>query len=187
MRYAMLLLSGLLVACTTTTNLAGVPEQKPVVKAPPENRARVHTELAALYYQQNSLKTAIGELNTAIRIDPNYAPAYSMFGLVYMQLGEDAQAVSSFQKAITLSPTDPDIRNNYGLFLCRSGQPQAGLAQLEQAWQNPLYDTPGMALANASRCAAGMGDAALAAQYRQKAERFGITVDGASPTTGSLH
>ena len=29
------------------------------------------------------------------------------------------------------------------------------LKQLEQAWTNPLYDTPGRALANASRCAAG--------------------------------
>lgn len=172
-----LTLALLLSACTTTTDLAGMPAQKPAAKAPPENRARVHTELAALYYQQNSLKTALNELNTATRIDPSYAPAYSMYALVYMQLGENTQAADNFQRAIALAPADPDIRNNYGLFLCQTGQPQAGLTQLETAWQNPLYDTPGVALANASRCAANMNDMALANRYRQRAERYGVSVD----------
>lgn len=166
-----------LAGCTTTTNLAGVPEQKPAAKAQPESRARVHTELAALYYQQNSFKTALDELSTAVRIDPNYAPAYSMFGLIYMQLGENERADLSFRQAITLSPSDPEIRNNYGLFLCETGQPQAGLTQLAQAWQNPLYTTPGKAFASASRCAASMGDVALARQYRQRAEQLGVPVE----------
>lgn len=181
MRISGLLLLGvsvcLMAACTTTTNLAGVPERKPVVKAPPEDRARVHTELAALYYQQGSMKTALTELHAAVRIDPSYALAYSMYGLVYAQLGENAVATDYFQRAIALAPSDPDIRNNYGWFLCQTGQQRAGLGQLEQAWQNPMYDTPGVALANASRCAAAMGDAALATQYRQRAERLGISVD----------
>lgn len=185
MRWILCLLACLLVACTTTTNLAGVPEQKPTVKAPPENRARVHTELAALYYQQGSMKTALGELSAAVRIDPTYASAYSMYGLVYAQLGENALAANSFEKAIALTPGDPDVRNNYGWFLCATDQPQAGLAQLALAWQNPLYETPGIALANASRCAMSMGDTALAAQYRQRAERFGVTVEPASPVSGA--
>ena len=167
----------LMAACTVTTNLAGVPERKPVVKAPPEDRARVHTELAALYYQQGSMKTALTELQAAVHVDPSYALAYSMYGLVYAQLGENAVATDCFQRAITLAPSDPDIRNNYGWFLCQTGRQRAGLEQLEQAWQNPLYDTPGVALANASRCAAAIGDSALADRYRQRAERLGISVD----------
>lgn len=169
---AMLLVSAL-VACTTTTNLAGVPEEKPASKAPPESRARVHTELAALYYQQGSFKTALAEIDTALRVDAAYAPAYDMRGLVFMQLGETRQATDGFQQAIALAPSDPDIRNNYGWFLCSSGQPQAGLKQLELAWKNPLYDTPGRALANASRCAAETGDLAQAKIYRERAAKFG--------------
>jgi type IV pilus assembly protein PilF len=163
---------GMLAACTTTTNLAGVPEQKPG-KAPPESRARVHTELAALYYQQGSFKTALTEIDTALRVDTAYAPAYDMRGLLFMQLGELAQAADSFRQAIALAPADPDIRNNYGWFLCTSGQPQAGLKQLELAWKNPLYDTPGRALANASRCAAEAGDLTQANTYRERAAKFG--------------
>lgn len=168
-------------ACTTTTNLAGVPERQPVAKAQPESRARVHTELAALYYQQGSFKTALDELTTAVRIDPVYAPAFSMFGLVYMQLGEHARAAESFNQAIALSPSDPDIRNNYGLFLCQSGQPQAGLQQLNLALKNPLYNTPARALANASQCTAAAEDVALAKQYQQRAERQGIAADANAP------
>lgn len=168
-----LTLAGFLAGCTTTTNLAGVPEQKPASKAPPENRARVHTELAALYYQQGSFKTALAEIDTALRVDSVYAPAYDMRGLVYMQLGETAQATDSFLKAIELAPGDPDVRNNYGWFLCASGQPKDGLKQLELAWKNPLYDTPGRALANASRCAAEAGDVAQEQIYRERAAKFG--------------
>lgn len=164
-----------LVACTTSS--ANLPnEGKPVV-SDPQSRARVHTELAALYYQQGSMKTALDELANAIRIDPQYAPAYSMQGLVYMQLGEQSQANSNFQKAIALAPNDPDIRNNYGLFLCETRQYQQGIAQLDLAIANPLYNTPVRALVNASRCARDMGDATLANRYRQQAERYGATAN----------
>jgi type IV pilus assembly protein PilF len=188
MRDALMLLSAcaLMAACTTTTNLAGVPEQRPATKAPPESRARVHTELAALYYQQGSYKTALSEIDTAIRVDPGYAPAYGVRGLIDMQLAENTRAADDFRQAIALAPNDPDIRNNYGLFLCETGQPAAGLKQLEQAWTNPLYDTPGRALANASRCAAGT-DPDLAETYRRRAALYGTVVDvSAAPSTANL-
>ena len=140
----------------------------------PLNRARVHTELAALYYQQGSMKTALDELGNATKIDPQYAPAYSMLGLVYMQLGEQSSANTNFQKAVSLAPNDPDIRNNYGLFLCDTKQYQQGLSQLDIALANPLYNTPVRALDNAARCAQDMGDAALASRYRQQAARYGV-------------
>lgn len=174
-------------ACTTTTNLAGVPEVKPVTKASPENRAKIHTELAALYYQQGSLKTALAEIDSALRIDADFAPAYDMRGLVYMQLGENRKAANDFQRAISLAPSDPDLRNNYGLFLCEQGDYQAGLNQLAQAWGNPLYGTPALAYQNASHCAAASGNQTLASEYRQKAERLsGVSVSGQSSQAGGM-
>jgi len=165
-------LCGLLLACTST-NPVTPNEGKPVV-SDPVSRARIHTELAALYYQQGSMKTALDELGNATRIDPQYAPAYSMLGLVYMQLGEQSSANSNFQKAIALAPNDPDIRNNYGLFLCDTKQYQQGLAQLDIAIANPLYNTPARALDNAAKCAQEMGNASLASRYRQQAARYGV-------------
>lgn len=165
-------LCALLAACTTTSNQV-LPNESKAVASDPLSRARVHTELAALYYQQGSMKTALDELATALKIDAQYAPAYSMRGLVYMQLGEQAQAESNFQSAIALAPNDPDIRNNYGLFLCDTRQYKKGLDQLDLALSNPLYNTPVRALVNAERCAQSMGDPLLANAYRQRAARYG--------------
>lgn len=166
------------VACTSS-NPSSLNEGKPVV-SDPLSRARVHTELAALYYQQGSMKTALDELGNAIKIDPQYAPAYNMLGLVYMQLGEQTLASTNFQKAVSLAPNDPDIRNNYGLFLCDTHQYQQGLSQLDIALANPLYMTPVRALDNAARCAQDMGDAALASRYRQQAARYGVSTSTSS-------
>ena len=174
--FAAAYVTGLALTACTSTNPSLPNEGKPVV-SDPISRARVHTELAALYYQQGSMKTALDELASATKIDPQYAPAYSMLGLVYMQLGEPGPADNNFQKAVALAPNDPDIRNNYGLFLCDIQQYQKGLAQLDIALANPLYNTPVRALDNAARCAQNMGDAALASRYRQRAARYGAAVD----------
>src|SRR5262245_42440322 len=63
----------------------------------PRNRARVHTDLAAAYYERGSMAVALEELRVAIAADSNYAPAHSMLGLVYMDLKENQLAESSFE------------------------------------------------------------------------------------------
>ena len=88
----------------------------------PRNRARVHTELAALYFQRGNMAVALEELRIATESDPNYPTAHSMFGLVYMELREPKMAQQSFERAIRLSPNDPDINHNYGRFLCQTGR-----------------------------------------------------------------
>lgn len=177
--FAVACVTGVALTACTSTNPSLPNEAKPIA-SDPLSRARVHTELAALYYQQGSMKTALDELATATKIDPQYAPAYSMLGLVYMQLGEQGPADTNFQKAVALAPNDPDIRNNYGLFLCDTRQYQKGLAQLDTALANPLYNTPVRALDNAARCAQDMGDASLASRYRQRAARYGAVVETSS-------
>ena len=87
----------------------------------PRNRARIHTELASAYFERGSMGVALEELRTAISADPNYATAYSVLGLVHMDLHENAIAQRNFERALALSPNDPDINNNYGWFLCRTG------------------------------------------------------------------
>ena len=52
----------------------------------PRNRARVHTELAAAYYERGNMGIALEELRVATTADASYAPAHSLLGLVYMEL-----------------------------------------------------------------------------------------------------
>ena len=54
----------------------------------PRNRARIHTDLAAAYFERGNMAVALEELRLATGADPGYAPAYSLLGLVYMELRE---------------------------------------------------------------------------------------------------
>ena len=118
----------------------------------PLNRARIHTELGAAYFGRGNMGVALEELRTAIAADPNYAPAYNVFGLVHMDLHENDVAQKNFERALALSPNDPDINNNYGWFLCSTGREEQSIAYFLAALKNPLYKTPARAYVNAGLC-----------------------------------
>jgi type IV pilus assembly protein PilF len=149
------------------------PGQETTVQA----RARIRTELSAGYYTRGQFDVALEELNGALKDDPGYAPAYGMLGLVYSELRDDAQAERHFQRAIELNPQDPEVRNNYGWFLCQRGREPQSLGQFELAIRNPFYRTPDLAMVNAGRCAAKIGDRKGAEAYFQQA----LTVSPANP------
>jgi type IV pilus assembly protein PilF len=144
-------------------------QQQAAQDANNQARARIHTELSAGYFARAQYDVALEELNEALRNDPNYAPAYGMMGLVYSELRDDAKAEKNFQRAIELNSQDPEVRNNYGWFLCQRGREPLSLAQFELAVGNPFYRTPDMALINAARCAAKLNDRKGAEAYVQRA------------------
>jgi type IV pilus assembly protein PilF len=118
----------------------------------PRNRAKLHTELASLYYSNGNLGVALEELRTASAADSNYAPAHGMFGLVYMQMKDQPRAEASFERALRLSPNDADINHNYGWFLCQTGREPASIKYFMQAIRNPLYPTPWRSYSAAGLC-----------------------------------
>lgn len=118
----------------------------------PRNRARLHTELAAAYYQRGNMGVALEELRTAASADPGYAPVHSMFGLVYMELREEDLAEKSFERALRLSPNDGDINHNYGWFLCQTKRESDSIKFFLQAIRNPLYATPWRSYTAAGLC-----------------------------------
>ena len=120
--------------------------------AEPRNRARVRAELAALYYSRGSMAIALEELRAAAAADPSYALTYSLFGLVYMELRENALAQSNFERALRLSPTDSDINHNFGWFLCQSGRETESIKYFMQAVSNPLYPAPWRSYSAAGVC-----------------------------------
>jgi len=118
----------------------------------PRNRAKLHTELASLYYGNGNLGVALEELRNATVADSNYAPAYGMFGLVYMQMKDNDRAEASFERALRLSPNDADINHNYGWYLCQTAREQASIAFFLNAIRNPLYSTPWRSYSAAGVC-----------------------------------
>jgi type IV pilus assembly protein PilF len=138
----------------------------------PRNRAKVHTELAALYYGRGNMAVALDELRTATAADPNYALAYSMLGLVYAELRENAQAQANFEKALNLAPGDPDINHNYGGFLCQTGREDESIKYFLQAVRNPLYQQPWRSYSAAGVCSLRKGKTKEAEEFFQRALRL---------------
>ncbi len=122
--------------------------------------AVVHTELAGQYYQRGQYRVAIEEANIALKSKPDYAPAYNMLGLIYMDLQEDERAENSFDRALKIVGNDPDIHNNYGWFLCqrKKDRIEQAINHFMQAISDPLYDTPEKSYTNAGLCALKLSD-----------------------------
>jgi len=150
---------------------------EPVLESPgiagdvgdPRNRAKVHTELAALYYSRGNMAVALEELRIANSADPGYALTYSMFGLVYMELRENGLATTNFERALQLAPTDPDINHNYGWFLCQTGRENESIKYFMQAIRNPLYPAPWRSYSAAGICSLRKNNMKDAEDFFQRA------------------
>jgi type IV pilus assembly protein PilF len=156
--------------CATKQTVQTAPEPvalPPPQLASPQVRAQLHTELGAGYYERGQMDIALEELNLAVKIDPNYAQAYNIFGLVYAVLGDDRKAEQSFAQALQLAPNDSDIHHNWGWYLCQHRREKEALAEFEIAVRNPLYRTPEIALVNAGRCSQPFDEAAAENYYRR--------------------
>ncbi len=134
-----------------------------------ENQARVHTELAARYYQVGQIAVAVQEAQIAERSDADYVPAQTLLALMYAQLRQDVLADRYFGNALRLSAaqnmSSTDLRNSYAWYLCQSERYTQGLAELSQVMRDPLYGSMDKALVNASVCAARSGQIDLASSY----------------------
>jgi type IV pilus assembly protein PilF len=139
----------------------------------PEKRASIRLQLAVGYYQEGKYEIALDEVKQAIAIYPDSADAYGVRGLVYQAMGERILADESFRKALKLAPGNPDLSNNYGLFLCNEGGwPDAAMPYFEAALNNPHYRTPVSALVNAGTCSLKRKDRDSAERYLLDALRY---------------
>lgn len=133
------------------------------------NIAKIHTQLAATYYERKQYSVALQEVSVAMQANGNYAPAYTVRGLIRMALHEDDQAEADFRHSLRLEPENSETHNNFGWFLCQRGKEKDSLAQFLEALKNPLYATPEVAYANAGVCALKAGDQQTAEKYLQRA------------------
>lgn len=131
--------------------------------------AKIHTELAGLYFERSQFGIALEELATALQADRNYAPAYSVRGLVHMALQEDDLAEEDFKQSLRLDDGDSDTQNNYGWYLCQRGREKESIAHFMAAVKDPLYRTPEIAFLNAGLCSRRTGNNQEAEKFLQRA------------------
>ena len=147
--------------CTTTTTTtstnastraisSGRPVATPVAQGElltdsdePEarKRARTRLKLAVAYFEQGQTTVALDELKQALVIDPSFADAYNLRGLIYMRLGDWRLAEDGFRRALAINPGEPNIQHNYGWLMCQQGRYPESIQMFEQALANPTYST----------------------------------------------
>jgi type IV pilus assembly protein PilF len=107
-------------------------------------RAMRRLALAAAYFEQNQSEAALQEARAALQIDPVYAQAFSLIGLIHQRDNSPALAQSSFEQALQLAAQAPaadlaEVQHNYGWFLCQQNRFEDAQAQLRQAVPQPGY------------------------------------------------
>lgn len=143
-------------------------------------RARLRLELASNYFEQGQTSVALDELKQALVVDPAFADAYNLRGLVYMRLNDAPLAEDSFRRALALSPRDPDVAHNYGWFLCQQLRYKESSQSFAQALGNPLY-------AGQSKTLMAQGVCQIRAGQRAEAEQSftrSYELDAGNPLTG---
>lgn len=130
-----------------------------------QKRADIRLQLAVGYYRQGQIEIALNEIRQALQANPNFAEAYSMRGLINMDMGESRLAEESFLQALRLAPNMPDFNNNYGWFLCQNGRESQSIAYFETALKNRAYRSPAKALNNAGVCSLKLNDMSAAEAY----------------------
>lgn len=102
-------------------------------------RARLRLELASGYFEQGQTTIALDEIKQSIAIDPTYANAFNLRGLVYMRLNDLPLAEDSFRRALALNSRDADVAHNYAWLLCQQSRYPESFKFFTQATVNPTY------------------------------------------------
>ncbi len=168
-------------ACETTTTVNGRQVENPgtaqTSDADLQKRASLRLRLASNYYSQRQYAVAIDEVRQALSIDPNLSQGYALLGLIYMDLDDRAQAEANFGRALKIDVDSPEINNNYGWFLCRTGRELESLTYFQRAADNRLYATPALPLQNAGVCLMQLKDFKTAETYLRRS----FETDASSP------
>lgn len=162
-------ISGLIFAVMMVAGCASSASSRQPQTGANSNSARIHTELAGMYFERNQMGIALSEVDLAVQADRNYAPAYSVSGLIHMALHEDKEAEEAFRQGLSLDKADSEGHNNYGWFLCQRGREKESIPHFMAALKNPLYTTPERAYLNAGLCSQKVGNLQEAQEFFQRA------------------
>lgn len=149
-------------------------------ESPARRRARIRIELASGYFESDKTTVALDEVKQAIAADPDYAPAFSLRGLIYMRLGDYDLASESFRRAITLNPRDADTLQNHAWLLCQQRRYDEADRLFSQAANTPGYANRPKTLMTQGLCQVRAGRAAQAEATLQGA----YELDPANPIVG---
>ena len=167
---------------STITNAAyneAERRNRPSYVSPEQRRqdiADANLRLGVAYMQNGQLDKALEKLERARMAKKDHPQVYNAFGLLYRQMGQDDVAEKHFLTALNLDPDNSSVINNYGLLLCQNDRFDEAEEKFMKAAENPLYQTPEIALTNAGTCAMENHETAKAETFFQMALRHNVNI-----------
>ena len=92
-----------------------------------------HNNFAAVLAAAEREEDALSLLDEAIRIKPDYAPAFCNKGIVLAKLGRTAEVIEAFERALALKPADGKAHLRLGALLLKEKQIEDAAAHLREA------------------------------------------------------
>jgi type IV pilus assembly protein PilF len=139
-------------ASLTLGGCASSGSSAPVHMANQREAAADNTQLGIQYMNQGDLNLAKMKLDRALAEDPSNANVHSARAMLFERMRQPAKADEEFRTALKLAPHDPDVINNYAVYLCQNGRTDEGVKRFLEAAHNALYRTPQAAYTNAGVC-----------------------------------
>lgn len=146
------LLRARLAACAVLALLLAGCASTPHKVVKEHDAAAYNVQLGLAYMNQGDLARAKEKLDRAYSQNPNSADVRSARAMLFERMGETSQADAEFRAALRLAPHDPNMVNNYAVYLCQIGRTDEGVKRFLEAAHNPLYPTPEAAYTNAGVC-----------------------------------
>ena len=176
----------LLGGCTTVTTESQpmVPEMTPRANTSTDEtdaakRGRTRMDLASAYFERGQMSTALEQIKLSIQADPTSGAAFNLRGLIYANLGDQAQAEESFHRALQINPRDADTMQNFGWYLCKEKRYADAQSLFNQALAVPNYRNVPRTLRAQGVCQARAGKLAEADTTLSRA----YELDPANPAT----
>ena len=136
-----------------------------------QDLAAIYADMALGHMQRQppDYLRAKEKLEKALEADPNLVRAHHYAAELYARTDEPAKAEHHFRQAMELAPRDPNLKNNFGAFLCARNRYPEAEEQFLAAIGDPAYTTPQLAYENLARCALRAPNAAKAERYFNEA------------------
>ena len=134
--------------------------------------AETNTSLGQAYMDRGQYEIALEKLKRAVAHDKTYAPAHTVLGMLYERIGENQLAGEQYREAVKYDSDDGDVNNNYGAYLCQSNRGDEAEVYFLTALDDPFYQTPWLAYANAGKCSLQLGDLDKAETYLRQSLEF---------------
>lgn len=133
------------------------------------NTAKINAQLGLAYLEQKNVQRAKQKLLLALRQNPDIPETWYSMAYFLEATGNKDEARKYYLKSVEIAPARGDAQNNYGTFLCRSGQYRESIKHFMLAAKAPEYLDPAAAYENAGLCSMEMKSYKQAVVYFNQA------------------